>query len=85
MQAFALAHPAVPIYLLDVVTRRVLSGQLAARLAVRHESPQVILLRPGAICWTGSHHQITAAQLAGQVEAAGFGAARNRGGGQPVG
>jgi bacillithiol system protein YtxJ len=67
---FAERHPDVPVYRLDVVRHRALARAVAARLAVRHESPQVILLRRGQVVWTASHAAVDAAGLEAQLRAA---------------
>ncbi len=60
MQAFVREHPDVPVFLVDVLGSRPLSQALAARLGVRHESPQVILLHAGIAAWHASHSAVTA-------------------------
>jgi bacillithiol system protein YtxJ len=60
---FAQAHPGVPVYRMDVVQGRALARAIAARFGVRHESPQVILLRRGRVVWAGSHGEIDADAL----------------------
>jgi len=60
-------HPAIPVYLVDVIAQRPLSREIAARLGIRHESPQVIVLRNGAVAWHGSHSDVSAEALAAQV------------------
>jgi bacillithiol system protein YtxJ len=59
VEAFVAARPDVPVYLVDVRTEQPLSQSIAARTGVRHESPQVIILRRGAAAWCASHHDIT--------------------------
>jgi len=56
---FADAHPDLPIFLIDVIAQRELSGRIAAALGVGHESPQVILIRDGQPVWNRSHFRIT--------------------------
>lgn len=51
---------ATEVHLLDVVRGRALSQALAARVKVRHESPQLLLLQGGAVRWHGSHWNVTA-------------------------
>ena len=46
--------------LIDVSNYHELGREVAARTGIRHESPQVILLRAGVALWTASHRQITA-------------------------
>ena len=45
--------------ILLVVENRTLSNLLAEKVSVRHESPQVILLKDGASLWNVSHGAIT--------------------------
>ena len=48
------------VYLLNVLSSRALSQAVAARLGVRHESPQVLVLKDGLVRWSGSHYRVTA-------------------------
>jgi bacillithiol system protein YtxJ len=45
--------------LITVQSHRHLSDEATARLGVRHETPQAILLRDGRPVWTASHFRIT--------------------------
>jgi bacillithiol system protein YtxJ len=47
-----------------VVEARAVSNAIAAKLGVRHESPQAILVDGGKVLWHASHHKITAEELA---------------------
>jgi bacillithiol system protein YtxJ len=49
--------------LITVQSHRGLSEEAAARLGVRHETPQAILLRDGVPVWNASHFRITADEL----------------------
>ena len=49
--------------LITVQSHRVISDEAAARLGVRHETPQAILIRGGRAVWKASHFRITADQL----------------------
>jgi bacillithiol system protein YtxJ len=51
------------ILLLDVSRQHELKRQVAERTGVRHESPQVIVLRGGQVSWAASHFKITAAAV----------------------
>jgi len=70
------------ISLVEVQSARDLSSEIENRLGVRHESPQVIVLRNGQVVWDASHFKITADAVADAVgnaqsekqEAAGGGA-----------
>jgi gamma-glutamylcyclotransferase (GGCT)/AIG2-like uncharacterized protein YtfP len=59
------------VFQVDVVRRRSLSRSIAERLEVRHESPQVILLREGRAAWVASHGKVDADALEEQVGAGG--------------
>jgi bacillithiol system protein YtxJ len=48
------------VSLLVVQQSRELSRQVETRTGVRHESPQVLVLRRGQTVWTASHFDITA-------------------------
>lgn len=60
LEAYLLEAGALDVHLLDVLRSRVLSQALAARVQVRHESPQVLVLQGGAVLWHGSHWKVTA-------------------------
>lgn len=49
--------------IITVQSHRHVSDHAAARLGVRHETPQAILLRDGRPVWKASHFRITAAAL----------------------
>jgi len=57
----------VEIYLLNVLDRRGLSDELAARFDVRHESPQAFVLKYGKLLWHGSHFALTWRRLASEI------------------
>lgn len=49
--------------MITVQSHRRVSDEAAARLGVRHETPQAILLRDGRAVWKASHFRITKEQL----------------------
>ncbi|KOP64073.1 general stress protein [Bacillus sp. FJAT-18019] len=53
--------------LIDVIADRQVSNQAAETLSVKHESPQVILVKAGAPVWHTSHSHITAEALKTQL------------------
>jgi bacillithiol system protein YtxJ len=59
----ARADGAVAYKMITVQTHRPVSGAIAQRLGLRHETPQAILLRDGKVVWNASHFRITATQL----------------------
>lgn len=46
-----------------VQTHRDVSNAVAARLGVRHETPQALLVRNGQVVWKASHFRVTAAAV----------------------
>ncbi len=64
IEAFAGAHPALPIFLVRVIESRPVSNAIAERLKVEHQSPQAILVdETGAAAWTASHREISAGAI----------------------
>lgn len=55
------AHPddTTTYALVKVIESRPVSNQIAEDTGVKHESPQIILLRDGQKYWTASHWSIT--------------------------
>lgn len=49
--------------LITVQSHRQVAEAVTARLGIRHESPQAIVLRHGGVVWHGSHFRITAEEL----------------------
>jgi bacillithiol system protein YtxJ len=46
--------------ILTVQSQRELSNAVSARLGVRHETPQALLIRHGRVIWSASHFRVTA-------------------------
>jgi len=63
VQKFLEGHPGYPLYIVPVIQERVASNNIAQLTSVRHESPQVILLKDGSVVAAISHGEITASQL----------------------
>ncbi len=61
------------VALIDVARAQDLSHLIEARTGVRHESPQVLVLRNGQAVWSASHHAITAEAVAEVVRTEGEG------------
>jgi len=64
VQAFGRAHPRIPVWWVDVLSHRDVSNRLAARLGVRHQSPQIIVVAAGIAKWHASHFGISAQRIA---------------------
>lgn len=58
----------VEVRLIDVRADRMISTAVAELLDIRHESPQVIVLRHGEPVWHGSHYRVTAEQVERALE-----------------
>ncbi len=69
VKRFAAQHPEVPVYTLVVQDDRELSRQVVEWTGIRHESPQVFVLRRGTVVASTSHEGVTADYLAGLVGA----------------
>lgn len=50
--------------MVTVQTHRDVSNAVAARLGVRHQTPQAILVRGGRVVWSASHFRVNAAEIA---------------------
>jgi bacillithiol system protein YtxJ len=50
--------------IVTVQTHRSVSNEVAARLGVRHETPQALLVRDGRVVWSASHFRVTAEAVA---------------------
>ena len=58
---------ALPITMIDVFRDRVLSDGMEYVTGVRHESPQVLLVRGGVVQWHASHRGVTAMAITDAV------------------
>jgi bacillithiol system protein YtxJ len=63
VERFVRENEDVPVYLVDVREQRPLSMQTAEHFGIRHESPQIIVVKNGRPAWDGSHSSITADRL----------------------
>ena len=57
------------VNILEVQSARDVSRELADLTGVRHETPQVIVLRDGKAVWNASHFDVTANGVAKALEA----------------
>lgn len=46
------------IYIVDVISQRAISNHISQHYKVRHQSPQVILVKNGQVLWNGSHGEV---------------------------
>jgi bacillithiol system protein YtxJ len=56
------------VNILEVQSARDVSRELADVTGVRHETPQVIVLRDGKAVWNASHFEVTADDVLKAVE-----------------
>jgi bacillithiol system protein YtxJ len=56
------------VNILEVQSARDISRELSTLTGVRHETPQVIVLRDGKAVWNASHFDVTAADVTEAVE-----------------
>lgn len=64
---FRLHHPEVPVHILHVIKERPTSLKVAELTGIRHESPQVIVVKHGSVQTAISHGSITEERLAALV------------------
>ena len=56
------------IYYLDLIQFRNISNEIAALFSVEHQSPQILLIKNGAVVYHTSHSGISASELKKQLE-----------------
>ncbi len=62
-------EPAVEVFVVSVQAGRMVSNEIAKRFALRHESPQALLLHRGAVAWHASHFRVTRDGIAAALAA----------------
>lgn len=60
---YALSDDQIKLYFLDLLQNRDISNKIASRFNVQHESPQMIVIKNGAVVHHDSHHSIEASHL----------------------
>jgi len=70
-QSFAKEETQAAFWKVLVRENRDISLKIAEKTGVKHESPQVILIRDGKAVWNISHRDITGQALARQLESSG--------------
>jgi bacillithiol system protein YtxJ len=61
---------AVRYAMVTVQTHREISNAVAAKLGIRHETPQAMIVRDGRVVWTASHFRVTARAVDAALRAA---------------
>lgn len=70
VERFLSEHPEQTIYKVEVLEARPVSDYIEDKTGVRHESPQVLVLRDGEVVWHSSHSAVTAEAMASKVSEA---------------
>ena len=60
--------PAADFFVVPVQASRALSTLLAQRFAIRHESPQALVIENGKVVWHGSHFRATAESIGSALD-----------------
>jgi bacillithiol system protein YtxJ len=58
------------VYVVRIQASRALSSEIERRLRVRHESPQVLLIRDGVVAWSATHWGVTAGAIHAAIDRA---------------
>ena len=66
-ERFLADNPEQVVHKVEVVESRVLSDYIEAKTGIRHESPQLLVLRNGRVVWQGSHSRVTAEAIAASL------------------
>lgn len=66
---WAFSQEELVFFYLDLIAYRPVSNQIADKLSIVHQSPQLILVRNGKAVYDTSHHSIQAASLREALEA----------------
>ena len=53
----------IDFYFLDILSFRLLSEEIASKFGVLHQSPQLIVIKDGAVVAHGSHYDIMSVKL----------------------
>lgn len=58
VKRFSASHPEIPVYTLIVQQDRALSREVAEWTGIRHESPQIFVLKQGKVVASDSHEGV---------------------------
>lgn len=70
VEQFVAAHPGVPVRTVVVQQERALADALETVSRIRHETPQVFVVRDGRVLWDASHGAITLPRMTAAISAA---------------
>ena len=57
----------LPVAMVTVQTHRDLSNAVSAKLGIRHETPQALLIKGGKVVWSASHFRVTSDSVAAAI------------------
>lgn len=60
-------NPTIPIFIVDLLSKRDLSDQIAEQFDIRHESPQLIIVEKGNSIYHASHIGISSSAVAKHI------------------
>jgi len=61
-------EPAAEVFVVVVQLARAVSNEIEKRFSLRHESPQSVIVRDGAVVWHASHFRVTREEIAAALE-----------------
>jgi len=64
----AACNLAAEVYLVSVQRSPAISNAIARRFTLRHESPQALIIRRGALAWHGSHYRVTSDEISAALK-----------------
>lgn len=67
VERFVAEHPEQPFYKVEVLESRQVSDFIETKTGVRHESPQLLVVRDGDVVWHDSHGGVTAKAIAASL------------------
>ena len=56
-------EPAAEVFVVAVQSAEPVSKEIERRFALRHESPQVLIVHAGAVVWHASHFRLTREEI----------------------
>jgi bacillithiol system protein YtxJ len=58
----------LPVYYLDLISYREISNLIAEKFKIRHESPQLLIIKNGEVVYNASHLSISVKDLHSKLE-----------------
>ncbi len=62
-----LGNPEIDFHLIDVISERSVSKSFAEKVKVRHESPQIFVIKNEEVIWHASHNSVNAKNVLKQI------------------